>query len=96
MITDSYAIEFDIQLEKTPIFLHLNAQVELHHSDPYYVISNFRTALQREGSILPAMKIKKKKDKWVHLDTEQPTYLSELVGEAIEEFEQTKRSYGNK
>lgn len=96
MITDSYAIEFDIQLEKTPIVLHLTAQVELHHSDVHYVISNFRTALQRDGSILPVMKIKKKKDKWVHLDTEQPTHLSEVVGKAIDESDQARRSRGNK
>ncbi len=96
MIADSYVIEFDIQLEKTPVVLHLIARVELHHSDPYYIISNFRTAAQKEGSILPVMKIKKKKDKWVHLDTEQPTHLSELVGRAIEKSEEAGRSRGNK
>lgn len=87
MIQHSYAIEFDIQLETTPVILHLTAQAELHHSIPYFVVSNFRTAQQKEGSILPTMKIRKKKGIWVHLDTEQPTCLSELAGKAIEEFE---------
>jgi hypothetical protein len=82
---NSYFIEFDIQLEKTPVILHLTAEVEPHHSEPYYVISNFRTAQQKEGTILPVMKVKRKKGKWVHLDTEQPTYLSEVVGKAIDE-----------
>lgn len=86
MITDSYFIDFDIQLEKTPVFLHLTAQVELHHSDPYYVISNFRTAHQKEGSILPPLKIRKKQGKWVHLDTGRPTQLSEVVGKAIDDL----------
>ena len=84
MKTNSYFIEFDIQLEKTPIMLHLSAEAELHHSTPYYVISNFRTAQQKEGTILPTMKIKKKNGKWVHLDTEQTTHLSEVVGKAID------------
>jgi len=92
---NSFSIEFDIQLEKTPIILRLNAQVEPHHSDLYYVISNFRSAQQKEGSILPPLKIRKKKSKWVHMDTEQPTYLSELVGKAIEDVERAEQSDKN-
>ena len=87
MIQDSYFIEFDIRLEKTPIFLHLTALVEPHHSIPYYVVSNFRTSHQKEGSILPSMQIRKKKGQWVHLDTGKTTQLSEVVGKAIDESE---------
>lgn len=86
MIPNSYAIEFDIQLEKTPIFLHLSAQVELQHSVPHYVISNFQTVHQKGASFLPSMKIRKKKGQWVHLDTGKPTQLSEVVGRAIDEL----------
>jgi hypothetical protein len=86
MKQDSYSIEFDIQLEKTPVFLHLTAQVELHHSTPYYLVSEFRTANQKEGSVLPSLKIRKKQGKWVHLDTGKPTNLSEVVGKAIDDL----------
>ena len=86
MIQDSYFIDFDIQLEKTPVFLHLTALVVLHHSTPYYVVSDFRTAYQKEGSVLPALKIRKKQGKWVHLDTGKPTHLSEVVGKAIDDL----------
>jgi len=86
MKQNSYFIEFDIQLEKTPVFLHLSAQVELHHSTPYYVVSDFRTAYQKEGSVLPTLKIRKKQGKWVHLDTGKPTNLSEVVGKAIDDL----------
>lgn len=86
MTPHSYFIEFDIQLEKTPVFLHLSAQVELHHSIPHYIISNFRTAHQKEGSILPPLKIRKKQGKWVHMDTGKPTHLSEVVGKAIDDL----------
>lgn len=83
MKQNSYAIEFDIQLETT-IQLHMTAVATLHHSTPYYVVNDFRTRHQHEGSILPELKIRKKKGVWVHLDTEKPTQLSEVVGSAID------------
>lgn len=50
-----------------------------------------RCNLSQQILILPAMSIRKKNDKWVHLDTEKETYLSEIVGRAIEDFQSPKR-----
>jgi hypothetical protein len=70
----------------------LLADVEWHHSNPHYVIDNFRTASDQEGPLLPTLKIKRKKGKWVHLDTERESQLSEAVGLAIDLFERNRKT----
>jgi hypothetical protein len=70
--------------------LEMNAQVQLHHSEPHYVIRNIGNNLDVKNiSVLPDCSIKAIKNgneeiTWVHTDSERQTILSQVVGKAIE------------
>jgi hypothetical protein len=83
MITGHYEIDFVSPLDGVRRDLCLSADVEVHHSDLFYVVKNIR----RKGgkvSLLPDMTIKKLKSGWVHTDSEKDTQLSKAAGKAIE------------
>ena len=87
-----FEIKFDFPLAHSDQNITLKATVELHHSDPYYVIDNFRFAASKpkksEPSVLPSLEIKRIKKGgglvWVHCDSERESLLSIAVGKAIE------------
>ena len=87
MRLDSYSIAFDYSLEGGKINVRLTAEVELHHSKPYYIVRNFRTVYHPNGSILPEVQLKRFKGRWVHRDSEKATDLSQAIGDAIEAYE---------
>jgi hypothetical protein len=74
-------------LDKSNLTIALTADVEVHHSETFYVIKNFRTQSQKERSVLPDVRIKKANGMWVHCDSGKETTLSMEVGEAIDRYE---------
>jgi hypothetical protein len=86
MVKQTFSISFEFLLERS-ILIDLTADVELYNSEPYYLIRNFRTPRLRGDAILPTLKIKRKEGRWVHLDTEKESHLSEAVGAGIDRYE---------
>lgn len=85
----SFSVEFDYTLSEN-IILRLTANAELHHSTPYYHISDFHFKSNPSShALLPDIDIMaiKKTDgtSWVHADSIKETLLSVAVGKAIEE-----------
>jgi hypothetical protein len=83
MITAHYEIEFAFSLDDAKLALHLSADVEVHHSEFFYIVKNIR----RKGasaSVLPQICIKKVASRWVHSDSGKSSQLSEAAGEAID------------
>jgi hypothetical protein len=86
-----FEIKFDFPLANSDMNVTLKAKAELHHSDPYYVIDEFRFARSRkksEPSVLPRQEIIVVEDegvrKWVHKDSKRPSLLSMSMGRAID------------
>ncbi len=75
MITNSYVIAFDLSLERANIVVPLVADVALHHSQPYYIVSNFRKENHQEV-VMPKLEIMRKYGSWVHRDSEKESHLS--------------------
>ncbi|MDP4218455.1 MAG: hypothetical protein Q8927_19830 [Bacteroidota bacterium] len=86
MVKQTFSISFEFLLERS-ILIHLMADVELCNSEPYYLITHFRTQGLRGDTMLPTLKIKRKEGRWVHLDTEKESHLSEAVGAGIDRYE---------
>ena len=87
MINKNYSISFNFRLDQSSLTIPLTADIEVHHSDTFYVVKNFRTRSQKERSILPDVRIKKANGMWVHCDSGKETTLSMEVGEAIDKYE---------
>jgi len=87
MITSTYSIAFNFQVEDSKLIVPLMAEVEVHHSETYYVIKNIKVGAGRKGSVLPDLTIKNKNGRWVHLDSEKESLLSIRIGKSIEAFE---------
>ena len=87
MITSTYSIAFEYQLEDSNLIVPLTADVEVHHSETYYIVKNFKTRSHRQASVLPDLIIGKKNGRWVHLDSEKESHLSIQVGKSIEAIE---------
>ncbi len=84
-----FDIDFDYALSDN-ITLHLTATVELKHSVPHYLISNFHFKTNPNGSpLLDDMNLMAMQTSnginWIHADSRKQTLLSEAVGKAIEE-----------
>lgn len=86
MITDKYSIRFEFMMEPTRPNIQLEADVERHHSEIYFIVRNFRGAGQPPSthSVLPEISIRKKEGCWVHTDSGKETHLSQAVGKAID------------
>jgi hypothetical protein len=77
-------IQFNFALDKGPLKVILEADVERDDPGVYYLVKNFRIPGHKETGILPEIKIKKIDGRWVHRDSGWHTELSEVVGEAID------------
>lgn len=92
VMKQQFEINFDFPVAHSDVKISLRANVELHHSDPYYVVHDFRydgnNGRQNQLSILPSQEIKYlKKGKggaWVHCDSDRESLLSLAIGKAIE------------
>jgi hypothetical protein len=85
MKLNAYRITFEFQLRPGKS-IPLTAEAELHHSDPYFVVSNItRPGRESHPCILPDVKIKKASGRWVHCDSGKESDLSIAIGKAIDE-----------
>jgi len=87
-----FEISFDFPVAHSNVKVTLRATVELHHSDPYYVVHDFNYGTRDHKdhvSILPRQEIKFIKkgntSHWVHCDSERESLLSIAIGKAIQE-----------
>ena len=85
---NSFNVDFDYALSDN-VTLKLTATVELKHSLPHYVISNFHFKNNPSGTtVLPDIDIMAIKQNncisWVHTDSYKETILSIAVGKSIE------------
>ena len=84
----SYDFDFDYALSEN-ITLSLTANVQLLHSKPHYLVSNFHFKSNPEGTPLlndiNIIAVKNKgKISWIHMDSRKETVLSMAIGKAIE------------
>ncbi|HXD77118.1 MAG TPA: hypothetical protein VN616_04885 [Puia sp.] len=87
MVSSQFSIAFDFATDQGLLKIPLTADVEVHHSQVHYVVKNFHTPGRRSTPILPEMKIKRHKGRWVHTDSEFSTQLSLAAGAAIDAYE---------
>ena len=85
---NSFDVDFNYPLSEDLMPL-LTATVQLHHSNPHYLVTNFHFKKNECGSaLLPDINIMAIKTetgaKWVHTDSKKETRLSIAVGRAIE------------
>ena len=84
MDKSKFSITFSLPVEHTSLTIPLIAEVEIHHSEVYYIVKNIKTEKQQKRPILPDIKIKKANGQWVHCDSEKETNLSIEIGKAID------------
>ena len=85
----SFDVDFKYTLSEN-ITVNLTATVNLLHSAPHYLVTNFRFENQRhEHLLLPDINLvaikKDNKISWLHFDSRKETLLGICVGRAIEE-----------
>ena len=83
MQTTAFRIEMDYTIEEITRTIHLTASVEFHEVERYYSITDIKSSSNKV--ILPCQYIQKVRDKWVHIDSQEPTNLSNIIGKAIDE-----------
>ena len=84
----SFDVDFDYVLSES-IKINLTANVQLVHSKPHYLVSDFHFKNNPGGApLLNDINIKAIKNKgkvsWLHLDSSKETVLSMAIGKAIE------------
>jgi hypothetical protein len=84
-----FNVDFNYALSET-IIIPLTANVQLRHSTPHYIVSDFHFKENPGGSPLlndiDIMAIKTSKGiSWLHADSRKETVLSNAIGKAIEE-----------
>lgn len=90
-MNQSFKINFRYPFKEKNISIELTGDVTLHHSTPYYLISNIRFVNRPEGpyDAFPEVKIEQRalhnEMVWVHKDTQKESELSHILGKAIEE-----------
>lgn len=87
MITVHFQVAFTYHVENTQFSVPMTADVEAYHSQTHYVITNLCATSKPRIAILPDIVILKKDGQWVHKDSEQDSYLSVHVGQAIDAFQ---------
>jgi hypothetical protein len=92
MQVDSYTIAFNFLADDGRLKVHLLADVELHHSQPYYVIRNFKTIGRKTSSGLPEIRLKRSKGLWVHTDSGKVSDFGNAIGQAIDAYEQSQQA----
>lgn len=92
MQVDSYTIAFDFLADDGRLKVHLLADVELHHSQPYYIVRNFKSIGRGTSSGLPEVRLKRSGDHWVHTDSGKVSDLGTAIGRAIDVYEQSQQT----
>lgn len=84
MVTANYHIRFNFVMETAQFSFTLEADVQEHHSDTYYTVSNICIVGRPGGTVLPPLSIRKEGGVWVHIDSHKPSALSIAAGDAID------------
>jgi hypothetical protein len=86
-----FEINFDFPVASSDLKISLNATVELHHPEPYYLVRNFHLMENKnntDNSVLPEQEITRLNRNgsfvWVHKDSEKESDLSTAIGKGIE------------
>ncbi len=87
-----FEIKFDFPVASSNLKISLNATVEIHHSEPYFLVRTFNFPESKEEknfhSVLPDQEIQRIKRNgsysWVHKDSKQESELSLAIGRGIE------------
>ena len=87
-----FEIKFDFPVASSNLKISLNATVEPHHSEPYYLVRNFHLTDNEKDkgyhSMLPDQEIKRigrnGSYTWGHKDSERESELSIAIGLGIE------------
>ena len=90
MINDHFLISFNYPLAEDT-FIFVKAEAMYNAANDVFLVGNFRSQRGELNLKLPPIEIKKLQGRWVHADSETPTFLSEHAGNAIDEVEQTSR-----
>ena len=93
-----FEIKFDFPVASSKLKISLNATAELHHSEPYYKVSQFYLTNgdkhSEHHSVLPDQEIKRMRRDgsfvWVHKDSERESDLSIAIGTGIESMLSTQ------
>jgi len=88
----AFKIVFDFNLDTSAKVLHLQGEALLKHSAAHYKVSRInRIGHTNTPEILPEVDIKcilvNGQYKWVHTDSGKETYLSQVIGRAIEKVQ---------
>ncbi|MBS1665261.1 MAG: hypothetical protein JST68_29720 [Bacteroidetes bacterium] len=84
MITANFKIRFDFLVDSARLSITLEADVQEHHSETYFVVSNFHLPGKTDSTVLPPIYIRKENGRWVHTDSGKETDLSTAAGHAID------------
>jgi hypothetical protein len=87
MIAQKFMISFQFAADEGRLMVPLDADVEQHRSQLFYVVANFRPHGSTGPSVLPEVRLKKSSGRWVHVDSEKETDLSVAIGAAIDEWQ---------
>lgn len=90
MLFNHFDIRFRYPLEGFPTELQLTASVKWNTHQQCYSLEDIRLPGSAGVSVIPAVQLHKKRDQWVHPDSETPSLLSESAGAAIDETESEK------
>ncbi|HUB59108.1 MAG TPA: hypothetical protein VL978_00320 [Puia sp.] len=86
MVAEQFTITFLFKADAGRLVVPLDADVEQHRSLKFYSVKNFRPQGSDGPGILPEVRIRKSSGRWVHVDSEKETDLSEAIGAAIDLF----------
>lgn len=87
-----FRIKFKYPFKGKNFSIELTGDALLHHSSPYYTVSNIRFTNHSDAprDALPEIKIQQRNIQgekvWVHLDTQKESELSRIVGQAIDDY----------
>lgn len=88
---ESFRINFKYPFKEKDVSIELTGNVTVHHSTPFYTISNIRFTNRPEGpyDTFPEIKLQQRdlqgEKVWVHFDTQKESQLSHILGKAIED-----------
>jgi hypothetical protein len=85
MIAQQFTVSFEYTADNGRLVVSLDADVEYIPQRKFYIIKNFRPRGLAGPSVLPEVCIRKNKDRWIHIDSEKETDLSEAIGIAIDD-----------
>jgi hypothetical protein len=86
MIAQQFTVGFKYLADNGRLVVSLDAEVEYIPQRNFYSVKNFRPRGSAGPSVLPEVCIRKNKDRWIHIDSEKETDLSEAIGIAIDAY----------